>query len=248
MDQHDGRQLRALHQRAAGFQRVVHGGQRLAASERQHEVVRAGMGHGRWNAGIEIARRVAEQGQRIGDQFGCRRHAVRGRRLQRGGDHIAIAPAFHRDLRLVERQCEHAVAALQCERGAQRNGGVAAERHFGLRREVAHAPAVAGGCGEGGFRKADLCRDALHPGFRWQCIANDDAGRVAARLAIREGCDLQNVHGVFAFSGAWVGRGRAGARPARASRRRASCFAAWRRRGGVPASGRPGRCRRRAAC
>jgi hypothetical protein len=63
---------------------------------------------------------------------------------------------------MVGGQRENAIAILLRQHGAQRDGGMAAERHLAIRRKIAHAPAIALRRGKHGFRIAHLGSNALH--------------------------------------------------------------------------------------
>jgi hypothetical protein len=138
------------------------------------------MGQAGRDARVEVGFAVAEQVQRLGHQLRGRRRAAGRRRLQGRGGQAALAPALDRDIRLVQGQRIDAVAELARQRGAEGDGGVAAERHLGLGREVTDPESIAAARGERGFGEAHGMRQALHLGLRRQRRADPDAGRIPA--------------------------------------------------------------------
>ncbi len=195
MGKRDGDQAGLLHQLAAGLQVVAHGPQHVAVAQGQQQMIGAAVDAGRRQTRIQIAGRVTEQRQRPGHQRVRRRFAARGRRLQRRSDLAAgLVPALDRDPGLVERQREHAVALVQRQRGAERDGRVAAERNFVGRREIANPPAARNRRRERGFGESDLGGDALHRRGVGQFGSNKNAGGIAAGGTIGKRGDAAQAH------------------------------------------------------
>jgi hypothetical protein len=157
-------------------------------------MLRAAVDKGRGDAQVDVFGLQVEQGHGRTQQLTANRLAVGGRRLQRGGGQRALLVAFDTDSRLVQLQLvqSFAIAPGQCR--TQRNGRVAAERHLGFGGEIAHAPDIALGHRERGFRIANLGGDRLHRGVIGEDFANPHAGRVAALIGVgkrRESEDVQ---------------------------------------------------------
>ncbi|MNX59891.1 hypothetical protein D3C86_907800 [compost metagenome] len=198
MHQQNGHQALAAHQQAPLSLRIVHGRERCAILERQHQMIGAAVDDRRGDAGIQAGRIIAKQRQGFAHQIRRRRFAAGRRGLQRRLPlPLLILPARDPNLGLAEAQGMVTCPEAARQRHPEGYGGMAAKRHLRLGREVAHPPlahlcalpfAVQRG-GEGRLRESNLGGDPLHLLRRRQLGPNPDTGGIAPAGSFGKGGD-----------------------------------------------------------
>ena len=103
-------------------------------------------------------------------------------------------PALYRDFGFVENQRKNTVALLARQRSAERDGRMAAKRHFGFGREVTYPPGIVHRHRKRGFRVTHLGGDTLHFGIFWQLVGNHHAGGISTLAVVGKSRDFRYVH------------------------------------------------------